>query len=217
MRRSRAVHLGGKRDSEPFAAGMGAVERLSDGNGRFRAAVAAAADPDAARAELAKGDPYAVILGCSDSRVAPEIIFDESLGRLFVVRVAAHVAGPAEIGSVEYAVARWNCPLVVVLGHTQCGGVGAVLDGVPSAEEARPSAGGSMSLASLLSSIKSNLGWAGSTAADPWLSAVERNVSQTREKLLTWSPPLRQRVTSGELTVAGAIYHVETGEVEFLK
>ncbi len=198
--------------------GRTAIDRLRAGNRRLLDAIAASPDPVAATAELAKADPYAVILGCSDSRVAPEIVFDETLGRLFVVRVASHVAGPAEMGSVEYAVTRWDCPLVVVLGHTQCGGIAAVMDRLPPGAEKPPSASGSMSLSSLFSTIKSNLGWTPSgQSADPWLDAVKRNMRRTHEALLTWSPPLRHRVTTGQLAVVEALYHVETGEVEFVE
>jgi carbonic anhydrase len=217
-REEDVVQIGDKASGVSAAAAPAALDRLRAGNGRFLDSIADSSDPDAVTASLSKADPYAVILGCSDSRVIPEAIFDEGAGRLFVVRVAAQVAGPAEMGSVEYAVTRWDCPVVIVLGHTQCGGVAAVLDRLPPGAETPPSSAGSMSLASLFSTIKSNLGWMPSgQSADPWLDAVKRNVHRTREALLTWSPPLRQRVSTGQLSVVEAIYHVETGEVEFLE
>jgi carbonic anhydrase len=195
----------------------GPLELLRQGNTRFVRAVNSAPDPEAVRTALSEASPYAVVLGCSDSRVAPEIVFDESLGYLFVVRVASHVAGPAEIGSVEYAIARWGCGLVVILGHSQCGGVAAAMTSLPPGAEPAPDASGSTNLTSMLSSIRSNLGWVPpSDSADPWLEAVEINVRRTCETLFTWSPVIRQRVASGALKVVGAIYHVETGEVEFL-
>jgi len=193
------------------------LERLAAGNSRFVDRVATADDPTAATAELSRADPYAVVLGCSDSRVPPEMIFDESIGRLFVIRVASNVAGNEEIGTIEYAVARWDCPLVVVLGHTQCGGIAAAMKELPAGADPPPDATGSTHLSLLLGSIRSNLGVADAgPSGDPWLDAVRLNVRQTIRHILLWSMPIRRLVDSGCLNVVGAIYHVETGRVEFL-
>ena len=194
-----------------------ALDRLRAGNARFLDAIADAPDPSAAVAGLSVADPYAVVLGCSDSRVPPELVFDEAVGRLFVVRVAGNVAGNEQIGSIEYAVERWNCRAVVVLGHTQCAAVAAAMDPPPTGAEPPPDLVGSMYLSPLLGSIRSNLGWARSaTSGDPWADAVRGNVRRTVERLGLWSLPIRRRVDAGELRVVGAIYHVETGNVEFL-
>jgi carbonic anhydrase len=193
------------------------LDRLRAGNTRFLDRLAESDDPEAAVAALAAAEPYAIVLGCSDSRVPPELVFDESVGRLFVIRVASNVAGNEEIGTIEYAVARWGCPLVVVLGHMQCGGVAAAMERLPAGAEPTPDATGSTHLAMLLGSIRANLGWAGhETANDPWLSAVRMNVRRTIEQILLWSVPLRSRVDEGRLAIVGAVYSVETGEVEFL-
>ena len=194
-----------------------AVEVLRAGNARFLDAIARSSDPEGITASLAMADPYAIVLGCSDSRVPPEIVFDEYIGRLFVIRVASNVAGSAETGTIEYALARWGCPLLVVLGHTQCGGVAAAMDHLPPGAEPAPEPTGAMNLSSLMASIHANLGWspAGSTG-DPWLEAVRRNVLRTMEQLPIWSMPVRERVAAGNLGIVGAIYHVETGAVEFL-
>ena len=192
------------------------IERLLKGNERFLDAIARSPDPVGLTSALASADPYAIVLGCSDSRVPPELVFDEGTGRLFVVRVASNVAGQPEIGSVEYAIARWGCPLVVVLGHTQCGGVAAAMDRLPPGAEKPPTDPGAVSLGPLLSSIKFNLGMVSATAGDPWLEAVTLNVNRTVEGLHIWSPMIRARVKLGQLSVVGAIYHVETGQVEFL-
>jgi carbonic anhydrase len=193
------------------------VGRLRAGNDRFLQQIAQMPDPAAAAAELARADPYAVILGCSDSRVSPEIIFNETVGRLFVIRVASNVAGNEETATVEYALARWRCPLVVVLGHTQCGGVAAAMSHLPPGAEAPLDASSSMHLSSLISTVRSNLGWIGvSSSSDPWTEAVRLNVRHTMKQLLTSSMALRHRADSGELSLVGAIYHVETGAVEFL-
>jgi carbonic anhydrase len=187
------------------------------GNSRFLAAIAFASDPEDAIAGLRFADPYAIVLGCSDSRVPPEIIFNEPPGRLFVVRVASNVAGIAEIGSIEYALARWECPLLVVLGHTECGGIAAALDRLPPAADPPPDALGAVHLVSLLSSIKANLGPSPECMSDDsWRDAVCLNVRRTVELLQNRSEPIRRRVAAGHLTVIGAIYDVTTGAVELL-
>jgi carbonic anhydrase len=191
--------------------------RLRAGNARFCDELAGSPDPEAATAALSVADPYAVVLGCSDSRVPPELVFDETIGRLFVVRVAAHLAGNEEIGTIEYAVARWNCPVVVVLGHTQCAAIAAAMDPPPPGMEAPPNTADSTQLSMLLDTIRSNLGGARSeSSADPWGDAVRANVRRTIERMLLWSMPIRRRVEAGNLEVVAAVYHVETGQVEFL-
>jgi carbonic anhydrase len=194
-----------------------AVDRLLSGNSRFLAAIASAPDPEAAIAGLRFADPYAIVLGCSDSRVPPEVVFDEPPGRLFVVRVASNVAGSAEIGSIEYALARWECPLLVVLGHTECGGIAAALDRLPPGADPAPDALGAVHLGSLLSSIKTNLGRSPECVSDdPWRDAVCLNVRRTVELLQNWSEPIHRRVAAGRLIVVGAIYDVTTGAVGIL-
>src|SRR5438105_3479472 len=116
---------------EPVPTPAAALDRLKDGNGRFAADKPAARKTDAKRrAELAAGQhPFAVVLTCADSRVAPELVFDAGLGELFVLRVAGNIADPAVVGSIEYAVEHLHTPLIVVLGHESCGAVAAALDG----------------------------------------------------------------------------------------
>ena len=195
-----------------------AIDLLKAGNERLLSAIEVSVDPDAARAALAKASPYAIVLGCADSRVPPEIVFDEEPGKLFVVRVASGVAGPNEIGSIEYALARWSCPLVVVLGHTECGGIAASLDKLPPGADAQPDPTGWMHLSSLVFSIRSAIGDTSQCAKcpDPWREAVELNVRKTVELLVNWSEPIRQRVNAGRLRVVGAVYDVRTGKVEQL-
>ena len=115
--------------------GTGAVDLLRAGNARFLDAVGAVQDAAGIEATLSNANPYAIVLGCSDSRVPPEIVFDESVGRLFVIRVAANLASSAEIGTIEFGLARWGCPLVVVLGHSQCSAVAAAMDRLPPGAE----------------------------------------------------------------------------------
>lgn len=196
----------------------GSLDLLRAGNERFLGLINRSPDPAAAAASLVRAEPYAVVLGCSDSRVPPEVVFDETVGRLFVVRVASNVAGQAEIGSIEYAVARWGCPLIVVLGHTQCGGVAAALDRLPPGAEVPADISGSVNLGALLGSIKYNLGSVASTPSpDLWLDAILLNVRRTVEAILIWSPLIQRRVKAGEVSIRGAVYHVESGAVEFLE
>lgn len=203
--------------SEAADGGRQGVERLAEGNARFLSEIAGSPDPAGLTAALATADPYAVVIGCSDSRVPPELIFDEGVGRLFVVRVASHVAGQAEIGTIEYAIARWNCRVLLVLGHTQCGAISAAMDRLPPEAEAPPTDPGAVNLGPLLSSLRFNLGTSSAQSPDPWLEAVTLNVHRTVEALSLWSPIIRARVKLGQLAVFGAIYHVETGAVEFLE
>src|SRR6266699_2705273 len=117
-----------------------ALQRLREGNLRFVSNTRGTDEylTQARRAELAQSqEPFAIVLGCSHSRVPAEIVFDQGLGDLFVIRVAGNIVAPSQIGSVEFAVERFDTPLVVVLGHTSCGGVGATLDVLQGRASAR--------------------------------------------------------------------------------
>jgi carbonic anhydrase len=195
-----------------------ALDLLAAGNGRLVSALEVAEDPEAAHRALATANPYAIVLGCADSRVPPETVFDEQPGKLFVVRVASGIAGPNEIGSIEYALARWNCPLVVVLGHTECGGIAASLDKLPPGAEPQPDPTGWMHLSTLVFSIRSAIGDTSQCAKcpDPWREAVELNVRKTVDLLVNWSEPIRRRVNAGQVRVVAAVYDVRTAKVELL-
>ena len=129
-----------------------ALDRLKEGNQRF---VANARDQDATqyhtrRAELAAGQqPFAIILGCSDSRVPAELVFDQGLGDLFVIRVAGNIVAPSQVGSVEFAAARYDTRLVVVLGHSQCGAILATLE-----EMQRPTENQSRNLKAIVDRVR---------------------------------------------------------------
>lgn len=192
-----------------------AFVRLQEGNRRFVAGELdnAQSRSPARRAALAGGQaPFAAILGCSDSRVPLELLFDQGLGDLFVMRVAGNIVTNSELGSIEFAVAEFGTPLVVVLGHTNCGAVtGAVdnqTDGMPAAlrfivEQVRPAVddvlanGGEDSQASLIN------------------NAVRANVRRSVARLEKESELLQARLTQGELRIVGAKYRLESGEVEF--
>lgn len=163
-------------------------------------------------AELAKGQrPYATILGCSDSRVPPELVFDAGFGELFVVRVAGNVISPEILGTLQYAGMQLQTPLFVVLGHDDCGAVKAAL----SAKRGKSTAGAR--LAVLLETILPGLDEVSPDAAPQaqLAAAVEANVRWSMRQLLETSEG-RARMAEGVMKLVGAIYELETGRVRFL-
>lgn len=195
-----------------------ALERLREGNRRF---VTSEPSSDGSvgpgrRAELLTGqEPFAVVLGCSDSRVPPEIVFDQGLGELFVVRVAGNIVKSSAVGSVEYAVEHLGTRLVVVLGHTQCGAVRATLD-----ELERPNPARSPSLSSIVDSIRPSVEPLLGTGLEYDLEDVLRrsmraNVRVSANHLRQGSQLLERHVLQNGLLVVGAEYSLETGVVEF--
>jgi len=161
-------------------------------------------------------EPFAVVLGCSDSRVPPEIVFDQGLGDLFVIRVAGNIVAPSQVGSVEFAAERLGTRLVVVLGHSRCGAVTATLEAL------RDSTGGmSPNLRSIADRIRPAVEptlrgqW-----ADDFDGAVDRavrsNVRASVHRLRQGSAVLDDLAGSGELIVMGAEYSLDSGVVEFL-
>lgn len=192
-----------------------ALERLREGNHRFASGCMVNQDGhDARREELTGGQqPFAIILGCSDSRVPAEIIFDQGLGDLFVVRVAGNIAQPSQIGSIEFAASKFGTRLVVVLGHSHCGAVQAAVENlqVPSA---------SPNLGSIVDLIRPSVemliaddgrGDAESLAA----KAVRANVRASVERLRHGSEILERLESDEGLTIVGAEYSLHTGLVEF--
>lgn len=190
-----------------------ALERLLEGNHRF---VAGTSNIDEAlsgarRAELVGGQsPFAVILACSDSRVPVELIFDQGLGDLFVIRVAGNVVAPSQIGSVEFAAAQLGTRLVVVLGHSNCGAVEATLKELAQDQQQR-----SPNLRAIVDRIR--------PAVESLMSddvslqdAVAANVRQSVSQLQHGSKILEQLIETDELVIVGAEYSIESGEVTFL-
>ncbi len=197
-----------------------ALARLREGNRRFAAEacrLSELVDP-AERGRLVAGQqPFAVVLGCSDSRVPVEIVFDQGPGALFVSRGAGHVVAPSQVASVEFAVERFGTRLVVVLGHTRCGAVQAALD-----ELLTPRPPDASSLGSITSRIRPAL--AGLLATDLardrdhlLRAAVRSNVRASVEALRRGSPVLERLTAEARLRVGGAEYALETGRVEFLE
>ena len=194
------------------------LERLSAGNQRFAANtrnVGALADPDR-RAELAAGqEPHAIILGCSDSRVPAELVFDQGLGDLFVIRVAGNIVAPSQLGSVEFAASRFGTRLVVVLGHTLCGAILATLDDLQS-----PSKPPSPGIRSIVERIRPSIESLVEAGLDPDTDemihrAVRANVRVAANQLRHGSKILESLICDEGLLVVGAEYDLESGVVEF--
>lgn len=187
-----------------------ALERLRDGNMRFARGSAdnLLSISQARRAELVDGQtPFAVIVACSDSRVPVELLFDQGLGDLFVVRVAGNIVAPSQIGSVEFAAANLGTRLVVVLGHSNCGAVDAALRELSQEQEKR-----SPNLQSIVNRIRPAL----EVLENPSLNdAVAANVRNSVKQLRHGSEILEASIDSGELTVVGAEYSIESGVVDF--
>jgi carbonic anhydrase len=162
-------------------------------------------------------EPFAVILGCSDSRVPAEIVFDQGLGDLFVIRVAGNIVAPSQIGSVEFAVERFGTRLIVVLGHSHCGAVQATLE-----ELERPSENRSPNLRSIVDRIRPSVVSLFKTdlrhSPDALMRhAIRTNIHAAVNHLRHGSPLLEQLVQKGELLVIGAEYSIETGVVDFFE
>ncbi len=196
-----------------------ALERLREGNRRFVSNVRSRESlaSEARRAEVAAGQqPFAIVLGCSDSRVPAEIVFDQGLGDLFVIRVAGNIVAPSQIGSIEFAAEQYGTRLVVVLGHTQCGAILATID-----QLRRPRATQSRNLHSIVDRVRPSVEplLATSLANDPCAlvsRAVRENVRMSVGHLRRGSEVLEQLIRSGGLAIVGAEYSLETGVVEFL-
>ena len=157
--------------------------------------------------QLASGQhPHAEILSCSDSRVPPEIVFDQGLGDLFIVRVAGNVASDTELGSLEYGAEHLHVPLIVVLGHESCGAVTAAVQGGPPEGH----------IGSLVDLIKPAVEKTRGMSGDPVSNAVRMNVELVVKQLRTSTPILSELVAHGKLRIVGAVYSIETGAVMWL-
>ncbi len=195
-----------------------ALERLQDGNRRF-ASDSGSSSPltdHTRRSELVPGqEPFAIILGCSDSRVPAELVFDQGLGDLFVIRVAGNIVAPSQIGSVEFAAHRFGTRLVVVLGHSTCGAVLATL------EELRgPRQQGQGNINSIVDRIRPSVEPLLETGHgdDPKTlirNAVRANIRASANHLQSGSEILEQMVQNDELLIVGAEYSLDTGIVDF--
>jgi len=195
-----------------------ALERLRAGNRRFVANVRDSARfaGGARRMELPRSqEPFAIILGCSDSRVPAEIVFDQGLGDLFVIRVAGNIVAPSQVGSVEFAAARFGTRLVVVLGHSECGAILATLE-----ELKRPSEKQSRNLRAIVDRVRPAIeglledGVRGSHGALV-NKAVRLNIRASAGHLRHGSEVLERLIAKDGLLVVGAEYSLDTGVVDF--
>jgi len=197
-----------------------ALERLRAGNLRFVSERSRSGDSvtGTRRSEVAAGQqPFAIILGCSDSRVPAEIVFDQGLGDLFVIRVAGNIVAPSQVGSVEFAAARYDTRLVLVLGHSQCGAILATLE-----ELQRPTENQSRNLRAIVDRVRPSVE---SLLATPLKhdrdaliqQAVRANIRASVNHLRHGSEVLEQLIQEGGLRVVGAEYSLETGLVEFFE
>jgi carbonic anhydrase len=195
-----------------------AIKRLKEGNQRFVSGVRSIDTivKQIQRANFVGGQtPFAIILGCSDSRVPAEIIFDQGLGDLFVIRVAGNIVAPSQVGSVEFAVELFGTQLVVVLGHSMCGAVKATID-----ELERPSDKKSSNVLSIVNRIRPTVEplFATELRNDPVKLlelSIRANILAATSQLMHGSQMLENLVEQGALKIVGAEYSLETGHVSF--
>ncbi len=193
-------------------AGEDSLTKLQDGNKRFVSGELSKKDlGEGRRQELTKGqNPFATVLSCSDSRVAPEIIFDEGLGDIFIVRDAGNVADPVTMGSIEYGVEHLHTPLLVILGHEKCGAVTAALDAKGKTEG---------NIGAILKKIMPAVHKAKKAGKDRESTldlAIQENVRNTYKEVMK-SEIVRELVHKGKLKVVGAEYYLGTGKVEMIE
>ena len=196
-----------------------ALQRLQEGNKRF---VSGVRSIDSLVKQMQREDfvdgqaPFAIILGCSDSRVPAELVFDQGLGDLFVIRVAGNIVAPSQVGSVEFAASQFGTPLVVVLGHSMCGAVMATLE-----EIKRPSDQTSSNVLSIVSRIRPSVELLLETDLhdDPeqlLKTAIRSNILASTNSLRHGSQMLEQLILEDRLAIVAAEYSLETGVVEFI-
>lgn len=197
-----------------------ALQRMRDGNHRF---VHGLQGPDAMRSPRDRAafvdgqSPFAVVLGCSDSRVPVELVFDQGLGDLFVIRVAGNVVAPSIIGSVEFAAERFGTRLVIVLGHTRCGAVTATLEALDTGSTvASPNIG--FIVERIRPAVEHLFHPArGTDAMSRSQQAVRANVMASVDQLRHGSETLERLIRTDGLVIVGAEYSLESGVVEFLE
>jgi carbonic anhydrase len=200
-----AASVSQAQDLQPTPAA--ALQKLKDGNAHFAADQPSKRDVKAERRkELAKGqEPFAVVLACADSRVAPELIFDAGIGELFVLRVAGNIADPAVVGSIEYAVEHLHAPLIVVLGHDSCGAVAAAVDGKPHPGD----------LGWLIKQVK-----VGDKLPDDkeakLAAGVRHNVRAAAADIELRSKVVYEKVKGKKVAIVGGVYVLKTGQIEWL-
>lgn len=198
--------------SEPALSGWDAFSALQTGNMRFYEGRGTHQHQDPARREeLSTGQkPHTIVISCSDSRVGPEVIFDQGLGDLFVIRVAGNVVGTDAIASAEYAIEHLGSRLLLVMGHESCGAVKAAVGAKPGVSN------GSESLDELVKHIRGHISAPALSSTDPtFRQPVKENVSATLQEILKRSPIVAEAVEKKGLILAQGVYSLKTGRVEF--
>ncbi len=194
---------------QPSVAPAEAISKLKEGNGRYTSGnLQHPGQTTERRTELAKTQhPFATIVSCSDSRVPPEIVFDQGLGDLFVVRVAGNVINDEGLGSVEYTVDHLGTRLILVLGHQRCGAVQAAKETIAAKGKAPGH------IESLVTAIKPAVE---ATAKEDLDATIRANVKNVVQALRSSTPILKSKVDSGQIQVIGGYYSLDTGAVTFL-
>jgi len=184
-----------------------AIGRLREGNQRYVEGSPIHPDQSEKRRETVapKQNPFAVIVSCSDSRVPPEIIFDQGIGDLFIVRVAGNVVGPIELDSIEYSAIELHCPLIVVMGHEDCGAVKAVLAGKALPEE----------IENIAPLIQPAIDQSKKLPGNQLVNAIQSNVKLVVEKLKK-NAVLQPLIQKNQLKILGAYYELKKGNVEII-
>ena len=206
-------HLGRAADpahpDQPSVAPAEAISKLKEGNGRYTSGnLQHPGQTTERRTELANiQHPFAIIVSCSDSRVPPEIVFDQGLGDLFIVRVAGNVINDEGLGSIEYAVDHLGTRLILVLGHQRCGAVDAAKQTIAAKGKAPGH------IQSLVTAIKPAVE---ATAKDDLETTIKANVKNVVQALRSSTPILKAEVDSGKIQVVGGYYSLDTGAVTFL-
>jgi carbonic anhydrase len=186
-----------------------AMKELVEGNKRFVSGKPKFHNTGSKRrTEVAKGQhPFAIIVGCSDSRTPPEVIFDRGLGDIFIIRTAGNVVDDVAIGSIEYAAEHLGVQLLVIMGHSKCGAVDATMKGGEAPGH----------IGSIVQKLKPVVDETKGKPGDAWLNCVNANVDRIVEELRESKPILHELVEEGKLKVVGATYDIESGAVKFRK
>jgi carbonic anhydrase len=182
------------------------LERLIDGNDRYvnNKSIHPNQSSEIREESASKQTPFAIVIGCADSRVSPEIIFDQGIGDLFVVRVAGNVVGPVELDSIEFAVDKLKVPLLVVLGHEKCAAVNSVLTQEASKDD----------LEQIAPFIEPAVQKAAALSGDALTNAIQMNIQEQIDNLMA-SSILHSAVLNHELKIVGGYYYLDKGNVEF--
>jgi len=189
-----------------------ALKRLKEGNLRFVAG--RSAEINRTHKLVENQEPFAIVLGCSDSRVPPELVFDHGVGDMFVIRVAGNIVTPLELGSVEFAAIKFGPRLVVVLSHSKCGAVRATVDTIQSSEPAELSEGMEIIVGQIEGSVDRDAEHDLDTVV---CNSIEANLKNSVNRLRTCSPVLQSLLENDGMMIVGAHYSIETGVVEFFE